>query len=55
MAVCTFCKQNFTLKGKMYVQKTGKILRFCSLKCEKNMIKLGREPRYVKWVSKKRK
>ena len=39
----------------MYVQKTGKILRFCSRKCEKNMLKLGREPRNVKWVTKKKK
>ncbi|MDO5820776.1 MAG: 50S ribosomal protein L24e, partial [Methanobrevibacter sp.] len=23
---------------------------FCSSKCEKNMIKLGRVPRKVKWV-----
>jgi large subunit ribosomal protein L24e len=39
----------------MYVKKTGKILYFCSRKCEKNMIKLGREPRYAEWVRKKRK
>jgi len=53
--ICSFCKQNFTGKGKMYVYKTGKIIRFCSSKCEKNMLKLGREPRNIKWTTKKRK
>jgi len=37
--------------GKIYVKKTGKILFFCSMKCEKNMLKLGRIPRRVKWTS----
>ena len=32
------------------VKKDGSIYFFCSSKCEKNMIKLGRVPRKVKWV-----
>jgi large subunit ribosomal protein L24e len=36
--------------GKIYVKKTGKILFFCSMKCEKNMLKLKRSPRKVKWT-----
>ena len=36
--------------GKMYVKRDGSIYFFCSIKCEKNMIKLGRVPRKVKWV-----
>ena len=36
--------------GKMYVKRDGSIYFFCSSKCEKNMIKLGRVPRKVKWV-----
>ncbi len=34
----------------MYVKKDGSIYFFRSSKCEKNMIKLGRVPRKVKWV-----
>ena len=35
----------------MYVKSNGKILYFDSKKCEKNMIKLGRDPRNLKWAS----
>lgn len=51
MAKCSFCSR--TLEpgtGKMVIQKTGKINFFCSQKCEKNMLKLGRDPRDIKWV-----
>ena len=51
MARCSFCGE--TLKpatGKMYVKKDGKILFFCSNKCEKNMLKLGRKARTLKWT-----
>ena len=34
----------------MYVMKSGKILDFCSMKCEKNMLKLKRKPRTTKWT-----
>jgi len=37
--------------GKMYVKVSGQILYFCSSKCEKNLIKLGRIPREEKWVN----
>jgi large subunit ribosomal protein L24e len=36
----------------MYVKKDGTIYLFCSSKCEKNRIKLGRVSRKVKWVKK---
>ena len=39
--------------GKMLVQKTGKISWFCSKKCEKNLLKLGRDPRDFKWAQPK--
>ena len=46
---CTFCNNRIEEgKGKMYVKKDGKIYYFCSMKCEKNMIKLGRKPRTTK-------
>ena len=48
---CSFCRQNINKgTGKIYVQKTGKILHFCSSKCEKNMLKLKRKPRTTKWT-----
>ncbi|MFC1728254.1 50S ribosomal protein L24e [Nanoarchaeota archaeon] len=51
MARCDFCK-NVIEKGtgKIYVKKEGKILNFCSNKCEKNLIKLGRNPRTTNWT-----
>ncbi len=48
---CTFCNERIEEgKGKMYVKTDGKIFYFCSLKCEKNMIKLKRKPRETKWT-----
>jgi large subunit ribosomal protein L24e len=51
MARCDFCK-NVIEKGtgKMFVKKDGKVLDFCSTKCEKNFIKLRRNPRTTKWT-----
>lgn len=37
--------------GKMFVKNDGTIFYFCSSKCEKNMLKLKRIPRKVKWTS----
>ncbi len=51
MRTCSFCgKEIEEGTGKMYVKKDGSVYFFCSSKCEKNMIKLGRVPRKVKWV-----
>ena len=53
MYKCSFC--NSELKpgtGKMFVKKDGKILYFCSQKCEKNMLKLKRKSIQTKWVKK---
>jgi len=48
MAKCSFCKEDIEKgTGKIYVKKDGKILNFCSSKCEKNMLKLKRKD--VKW------
>ena len=51
MARCSFCK-NIIEKGtgKIYVKLDGKILYFCSNKCEKNLLKLGRKPRTTEWT-----
>ncbi len=51
MAKCSFCGENIEKgTGKIYVKKDGKILHFCSNKCEKNMLKLKRKASYLKWT-----
>ncbi len=53
MAKCSFCNSQLeTGTGTTVIQKTGKINHFCSSKCEKNLFKLGRDPRKFKWVEK---
>ena len=53
---CSFCTEDIEQgKGKMIVKSDGKLLYFCSKKCEKNMLKLKRNPKKVKWVTKKKK
>ncbi len=48
---CIFCGKNIKKgTGLMYVKKDGTIYNFCSSKCEKNLIKLKRNPRKVKWT-----
>ena len=52
MPKCDFCKYNIEPgTGKMYVKKDGKILYFCSMKCEKNLLKLNRKPRTTRWTA----
>ncbi|MBW3013095.1 50S ribosomal protein L24e [Candidatus Woesearchaeota archaeon] len=55
MAKCTFCGKSFNNSGKMFVQNSGKVLYFCSSKCEKNLLKLKRKPKDTKWVTSKKK
>lgn len=51
MVSCNFCGKNIPQgTGKMFVQKDGKILYFCSNKCEKNLLVLKRKPRKVRWT-----
>lgn len=51
MAKCTFCRSSIEPgTGTMYVKKDGGVLNFCSMKCEKNLLNLGRTPRYMKWT-----
>jgi large subunit ribosomal protein L24e len=50
---CSFCGNFIQVgRGKMFVKKDGRILYYCSSKCENNA-KLGRIPRRVGWVKKK--
>lgn len=48
---CSFCGEKLEPgTGKMFVRKDGSILFFDSSKCEKNYLKLKREPRDVLWT-----
>jgi len=48
---CGFCGYDIPPgTGKIFVRKTGKTVNFCSNKCEKNMFKLHRLPRKLKWT-----
>ncbi|RLI88121.1 MAG: 50S ribosomal protein L24e [Archaeoglobales archaeon] len=49
--ICSFCGSEIEVgTGKMYVRRDGRVLYFCSGKCEKNMLKLKRNPRKLKWT-----
>ncbi len=51
MARCSFCKEIINKgTGKIFVKTDAKILNFCSTKCERNMLKLKRKPRDVRWT-----
>lgn len=53
MPKCSFCKEDIEKgTGKIFVRRTGKIDWFCSSKCEKNSLKLKRDPRKIRWVKK---
>jgi len=48
---CSFCGEKIDKgEGKIFVKKTGGSFFYCSSKCEKNHLKLGREPKKTKWV-----
>jgi large subunit ribosomal protein L24e len=51
MVNCSFCGKAISRgTGKMFVKVDGKILYFCSNKCEKNNNKLGRKARETGWT-----
>ena len=51
---CTFCNKEMEKgTGKVYIRTEGKQFYFCSTKCQKNMLKLKRDPRKLKWTKKK--
>ncbi len=50
---CSFCNNEIPrATGLLYVKRDGTTLGFCSSKCRRNMLKLGREGRLVKWTAK---
>ncbi len=51
MTKCSFCGNEIEEgTGKIYVKADGRILNFDHQKCEKNMLKLNRKPRNIKWT-----
>ncbi|MBC7128110.1 MAG: 50S ribosomal protein L24e [Thermoplasmatales archaeon] len=50
---CSFCGNDIEPgTGTMYIRKDGTAYYFCSGKCKKNMLKLGRDPKKVRWIKK---
>lgn len=51
MTNCSFCEGPIPKgTGLTYVKKDGTIFSFCSSKCRKNNLGLGREGRRQKWT-----
>ncbi len=52
MVKCTFCGDEVERgTGKTKILKEGKLVHLCSMKCEKNMFKLGRVARETPWTA----
>lgn len=52
---CSFCGREMEKgTGVLYVRRDGSMLNFCSSKCRKNMLKLKRNPRKLKWTARYR-
>ncbi|MCD6590758.1 MAG: 50S ribosomal protein L24e [Candidatus Aenigmarchaeota archaeon] len=50
---CSMCKNEMPKgKGKMFVKNDGKILYFCSSKCQRNWF-MGRAKKGLRWAIKK--
>jgi len=48
---CSFCGSKIEEgTGLMFVTNSGKIFYFDKKKCEKNMLKLNRKAREIKWT-----
>ncbi len=51
MPKCSFCGKEIEKgTGKIYVFSSGKVNNFCSMKCEKNLLKLKRKPVRTGWT-----
>jgi large subunit ribosomal protein L24e len=48
---CSFCGNDIEPgTGTLYVKKDGSTYYFCSAKCKKNLLKLGRDAKRVRWT-----
>lgn len=51
MTKCVFCgKDEAFMKGLNLIKNDGSVNYFCSSKCRKNVMKLGRDKRKLKWT-----
>ncbi len=49
--ICTFCGAEIEPgTGRMYIKKDGVVYNFCTSKCYKNLVVLGRVPRRTTWT-----
>ena len=52
MVECNFCGKSIAIgTGKIYAKKDGTSYKFCSNKCETNLIILKRKPVKTKWTN----
>ena len=52
MVKCTFCGSQIAKgTGLMFVYKDGKVVHFCSSKCKKSLLKLGRKAIHTRWTA----
>jgi len=55
MPACSFCKENYEIpRGLTLILNDGKILSFCSKKCQRNH-ELKRDPKKTNWVRRDKK
>ncbi len=53
---CAFCGREVRLgSGILFVRNDGSTRAYCSSKCKANELKLGRDPRKLKWTRRSRK
>ena len=51
MSSCSFCGNAIEKgTGKMFVKRDGHVFWFCSKKCQKNQISMGRVNRHTAWT-----
>ncbi len=51
MTKCVFCgREEHSFKGLHLIKNDGSVNFFCSSKCRKNLLKLGRDKRRLKWT-----
>jgi large subunit ribosomal protein L24e len=52
VSACSFCGSAIEAgTGKMYIKKDGSVFHFCSSKCQRNQVGLGRVNRHVPWTA----